>query len=257
MQQYPTQAEIMAYIVQAARARGIDPNTALLVARGEGLNAKPQEGWQSFVKNKNGPNGREDSWGIYQLLKSHNGKQMGVGHDMLTKTGIDPENPANWQPSIDYALDYAAKNGWSAWYGAKAKGVDKWEGIKGARAIGISGGGDGPTTAVNLVSASDTPDPVPSYSTGNTRGRAYPDIPGPAQAKLNPPQSAENSATPVDPTSPDTPDDPNFKAPVSAGPSKSPQDIYGEYLQALSAISSRPRQPYQMNLQTFDTVTYE
>lgn len=255
MQQYPTQAEIMAYIVQAARARGIDPNTALLVARGEGLNAKPQEGWQSFVKNKNGPNGREDSWGVYQLLKSHNGKKMGVGHEMLTKTGIDPQDPANWQPSIDYALDYAAKNGWGAWYGAKAKGVGNWDGIKGARAIGISGGGDGPARMMSMTSADGTAPSIPSYATGNTRGRAYPDIPGPAQAKLNPPSPAENSSTPDTPTT--EPEAPNFQPAAPSTPSKSPQDIYTEYLQALSAISSRPRQPYQLNLATYDTVTYE
>lgn len=255
MQQYPTQAEIMAYIVEAARARGIDPNTALLVARGEGLNAKPQEGWQSFVKAKDGPNGREDSWGIYQLLKSHKGKKMGVGHDMLTSTGIDPENPANWQPSIDYALDYAAKNGWSAWYGAKAKGVSNWQGIKGARAIGISSAGDGPVAQMSMTSAEGTPPELPAFATNNTRGRSYPDIPGPAQAKLNPPQPAENSAIP-DNTVPLDPE-PNFQRPVSAAPSKSPQDIYGEYLQALSAISSKPRQPYTLNLQSYDTVTYE
>jgi len=254
--QYPTQAEIMAYIVQAAKARGIDPQIALRVASGEGLNARPSEGWQSFVPNKDGPNNREDSWGIYQLLKSHKGKKMGVGHEMLTTTGIDPQNPANWQPSIDYALDYAAKNGWSAWYGAKAKNVGKWDGIKGAKAIGISGGGDGPAAQMSMTSADgEPPAPGPSFATGNTRGRAYPDIPGPAQAKLNPPTpAAENSAAP-DTTQP--PDEPNFPATPSSTPSKSPQDIYSEYLEALSAISSRPRQPYTLNLQTYDTVTYE
>lgn len=254
MQQYPTQAEIMAYIVDAARKRGIDPQTALLVARGEGLNARPQEGWQSFVPNKNGPNGREDSWGIYQLLKSHNGKKMGVGHEMLTKTGIDPQNPANWQPSIDYALDYAAKNGWSAWYGAKAKGVDKWEGIKGAKAIGISGGGDGPASMMSMVSADGTAPAVPSYASGNTRGRAYPDIPGPAQAKLNPTSPAPTDV-PLEDTAPE--DDPGFKPPSSPATAQAPKDIYGEYLRALSEIASKPRTPYTLNLATYDTVTYE
>lgn len=252
MQQYPTQAEIMAYIVQAAKARGIDPQTALLVARGEGLNARPEEGWQSFVKNKNGPNGREDSWGVYQLLKSHNGKKMGVGHEMLTKTGIDPQDPANWQPSIDYALDYAAKNGWGAWYGAKAKGVSNWEGIKGARAIGISGGGDGPTSAMAMVSADGTAPDLPDYATGNTRGRAYPDIPGPGQAKLNPTIPAPD--TPIADTPAD--EDPGFTKPTSVA-SASPKDIYGEYLRALSEIAAKPRQPYTLNLATYDTVTYE
>ncbi len=99
--------------------------------------ARPAEGWQSFIPASQGPNGREDSWGIYQLLKSHNGKPMGVGHNMLKETGLDPADPSNWQPSIDYA----AKNGWSAWYGAKAKGVGPWDGIKGANAVGPQAAG--------------------------------------------------------------------------------------------------------------------
>lgn len=161
----PSQQDITAYITQAAQARGIDPQTALTVAAGEGLYAKPSEGWQSFVKNQSGPNGREDSWGVYQLLMSHNGKPMGVGYDMFQKTGIDPRNPANWQPSIDYALDYAATNGWGSWYGAKAKGVGNWDGINGAKAIGISGGTPGtfaPDSGMPAQAFGMGPEPSPN-----------------------------------------------------------------------------------------------
>ena len=229
MQQYPTQAEIMAYIVQAAKARNIDPQIALRVASGEGLSARPAEGWQSFVKASKGPNGREDSWGVYQLLKSHEGKPMGVGHEMLTNTGIDPADPTNWQPSIDYALDYAAKNGWSAWYGAKAKGVGPWEGVKNAKAIGV-------TTRSPQGAA------LGSYAEGPAAVAAR-------QAKLEPTSPAPDMPIP---------EEPDFTKPAAtASQTKSPQDIYGEYLRALSEIASRPRQPYSLNLATYDTVNYE
>lgn len=239
----PTQSEIIAYITQAAQARGIDPQTAILVARGEGLNARPQEGWQSFVPAPQGPNGREDSWGIYQLLKSHKGKPMGVGHDMLQSTGLDPADPSNWQPSIDYALDYAAKNGWSAWYGAKAKGVGPWDGIKNAKAIGVT--------------SSQTPDAPPTPAMGTSMGGFMdgPTAVAQRQAKVDPSTpdiTAENSSV-ADTTQ--TPQTPNFPTSQNT-PAKSPQEIYTEYLSALRFVTER-RQPQPLNLATLDIVSYD
>jgi len=113
------------FIRQYASAIGINPTTALTVARSEGLG----EGiWQAnYVKN----GFREPSFGPYQLLKGGPGTGFpgGLGNDFQRQTGLDPANPANWQQSTMFALDHAKEKGWGAWYGAKAAGVTGFDGI--------------------------------------------------------------------------------------------------------------------------------
>ncbi|QLB38230.1 putative internal virion protein/injection protein [Sulfitobacter phage phiGT1] len=125
----PQTDEISAYIMQAAQARGIDPQIALAVARSEGLNGDPSEAWQSKVV-KNGQ--RERSYGPYQLYIDG-----GLGNEFMESTGLDPRDAATWDKQIDFALDHASKNGWGAWYGAKNTGIGNMQGI----GVGSPGGG--------------------------------------------------------------------------------------------------------------------
>lgn len=113
------------YIRQAAIQRGIDPDIAVRVAKSEG-------GVDVFQQSKVRKNGvQEPSYGPFQLLKGGNGFPMGMGNDFMTRTGLDPANPANAHATIDFALDQAKQVGWSPWYGAKAIGVTGMEGIGG------------------------------------------------------------------------------------------------------------------------------
>jgi hypothetical protein len=137
--------DIAAYIRQAAIQRGIDPNVALTVARSEGgLNS-----WnlQSQVF-KNGV--QEPSYGPYQLLVGGPGTgfRPGLGNQFMSQTGLDPSLAANGPRGVDFALDYASKNGWSSWYGARNSGISNWQGI--GKMPGID------TTTTNSISQSLT-----------------------------------------------------------------------------------------------------
>lgn len=125
--------DVSAYIKQAATLRGIDPNVALRVAKSEGLGAGI---WQSNFK-RNGF--REPSYGPFQLLKGgkDTGFTEGMGNAFQRSTGLDPADPKNTFAGIDYALDGAAKNGWGAWYGAKAAGIGNRQGLAGAKPMGV------------------------------------------------------------------------------------------------------------------------
>lgn len=115
--------EIASYIAKAAAARGIDPATALAVAKSEG-GLKSWNLQSQFVKN----GVQEPSFGPFQLYKGG-----GLGNDFMRKTGMDPALAQNGPAGVDFALDHASKNGWGAWYGAKNTGIGNWEGIgKGA-----------------------------------------------------------------------------------------------------------------------------
>jgi hypothetical protein len=120
--------EIEAYIRQAAASRGIDPEVAVRVARSEGGLDNPT-GQSNVIKN----GAREESYGPFQLLMDG-----GLGAAAL-QHGIDPRDPNQWKAGVDFALNYAAKNGWGSWYGARAVGVDNMEGIgRNATPRGIS-----------------------------------------------------------------------------------------------------------------------
>ncbi|WP_244620605.1 hypothetical protein [Methylosinus sporium] len=109
------------YIRDRAGAYGIDPETALRVARSEGLG------------NFYGDNGT--SFGSMQL---HVGG--GIGDEFRRDTGLDPSNPANERATIDYALKIAAQRGWGPWHGAAKVGIGEWDGIgtPGARRLTVS-----------------------------------------------------------------------------------------------------------------------
>jgi hypothetical protein len=116
-----------AYIRSAAAERGIDPDTAVRVARSEGLAPNT---WQSnFARGGR----REPSFGDFQLLVGGpgTGYPVGLGNEMLERTGLDPSDPNNWQKSVDFALDNARAGGWGPWYGAKRVGITGRAGIDG------------------------------------------------------------------------------------------------------------------------------
>lgn len=117
------------YIRNAAAQRGIDPDIAVRVARSEGGLKDPTR--QSLVT-KNGV--REPSYGPFQLLVGggNTGFPAGLGNDFMRATGKDPRNPEHAYAGIDFALDTAARDGWSRWYGAKAAGLSNRAGIGGA-----------------------------------------------------------------------------------------------------------------------------
>jgi hypothetical protein len=114
------------YIRQAAQARGIDPDTAVRVARSEGL---ARNTWQSNVNHPT--RGREPSFGPFQLLVGgQNGWPTGLGNEFKNQTGLDPSDPKNRQAAIDFALDTASRDGWRQWYGAAKVGVGRFDGIR-------------------------------------------------------------------------------------------------------------------------------
>ena len=102
------------YIRQKATDNGIDPDTAVAVARSEGLN--------QFTSGIRG----ETSYGAFQL---HTGG--GLGDTFKKETGLDPSDPANERATIDFALKNAAKGGWGPWHGAANTGIGPWAGIGG------------------------------------------------------------------------------------------------------------------------------
>lgn len=115
----PTVEQMTAYIREAAPGYGVDPDTAVRVARSEGL----QPGvWQSNVM-KNGQ--REESYGPFQLFMGG-----GLGNEFQQQTGLNPADKSTWKQQIDFALSKAKEGGWSPWYGAAKVGVDRWTGLR-------------------------------------------------------------------------------------------------------------------------------
>lgn len=121
---------VAAYIQQAATARGIDPNTAVAVARTEGLNNPVGDAGKSF--------------GPFQLYTGG-----GLGNAFMQLTGLNPADYLNnWQAQVDYFLNWAAQHGWNPGavglgssyqggtgggsHGASAAGIANWQGLSGA-----------------------------------------------------------------------------------------------------------------------------
>lgn len=100
-------ADTVAYIRQAAIARGIDPDVAVQVAQSEGLN--------SYVGD------RGSSFGPFQLhyggVASGGMAVSGLGDEFTHKTGLNARDPATVRAQIDFALDEAKRKGWGAWHG--------------------------------------------------------------------------------------------------------------------------------------------
>lgn len=112
-------------IRRAAAAEGIDPDIFLKVAKSEG-------GLSGFVQSSVFKNGiQEPSFGPMQLLRGGPGTGFpkGLGNAFEEQTGLSVSDPANMEAGINFAAKQAKQSGWSQWYGAKAAGVSRWEGI--------------------------------------------------------------------------------------------------------------------------------
>jgi hypothetical protein len=105
------------YIRETAKKYNVDPDTAVAVAKSEGLG-----NFQSGIAG-------EKSYGAFQL---HTGG--GLGDTYKKETGLDPSDPKNERSMIDWSLKNVNKTGWSPYHGAKNTGI-------GPRA-GLGGGGD-------------------------------------------------------------------------------------------------------------------
>lgn len=136
---FKSQAEKEAFIRAEARKRGIDPETAMRVARSEGFDS-----FQSSIRTKDGS--REKSWGAFQLYTGG-----GLGNVFQKQTGLDPSDPNNERATIQFALDKAAKGGWSPWHGAARVGVSPFQGLPGPRGA-MAGGGGSSTSSTNIGS---------------------------------------------------------------------------------------------------------
>ncbi len=165
-------ATLEEYIRYAAQQRGIDPDIAVRVARGEGGLKDPfRHGEGPAPKSQSAEFGsRENSFGPFQLYIS--GNNAGLG-DRAVAAGIDPRK--DWKGGIDFALDEVARRGWGQWYGAKAAGITGMMGVgKGAKSIGASpspyaGMADGPKgqemyprSVMGSMVAGNTPSPTSS-----------------------------------------------------------------------------------------------
>lgn len=128
---------VVDYIRESARKRGIDPNTALAVADGEGLRGFSPE---KPVKGDDGT-----SHGPFQLHYAGGrgrNRQPGLGDDFTRATGLDARDPKTWKEQVDFALDNATKRGWRAFYGRQHHRVGQWDGIGGRPGVAL--GEDGP-----------------------------------------------------------------------------------------------------------------
>jgi hypothetical protein len=128
---FGTPAQKEAFIRTEAVKRGISPDVAMMVARSEGFN--------QFL----GDNGT--SGGSFQLHVTPGGRGHAVGDEFRAKTGLDPLNPKNEARAIQFALDDAKANGWSAYHGAARSGLGAWAGID----RNSSGSGGGTTVEIN------------------------------------------------------------------------------------------------------------
>ena len=115
-----------AFIREAARVRGIDPDIAVRVAMSEGGTMPP------------GNVGKFNTGWSYWQLQLHyamEGKPgvtnptVGMGEGFTALTGWEPGDPAAWRDSVRYALNRVKAGGWGPWYGAAAVGVGTWDGI--------------------------------------------------------------------------------------------------------------------------------
>ncbi len=105
--------EVSDYIAKAAAARGIDPRIALKVADSEGL-----RGYNPNKPDHGGDKGT--SFGPFQLHYKSNiagFTNAGMGDDFTKATGKHASDPSTWREQADFALDHAAKHGWSNWHG--------------------------------------------------------------------------------------------------------------------------------------------
>jgi hypothetical protein len=167
----PSAKEREAFIRREAIKLGINPDIAVKVARSEGL----KDGiWQSNVINPKGK--RETSYGDFQMLTGG-----GLGDEFERTSGLQAEDPTNWQELNRFALQQAKTGGWSPWYGARGQGITGMMGINAGNDHPVMG--DAPYPGFGTPALPKKPQglietimaqfqPNPENKTGDTSSRA-------------------------------------------------------------------------------------
>ena len=163
-------------IAQTAQIYGIDPNVAVRVAQSEGLSNPVGDGGTSG--------------GAFQLHVTPGGKGNAVGDQFVRDTGLDPLDPKNEPAAIDYAMRYAANNGWGAFKGAARAGIAPFQGI-GAHQLAQAA----PQTATDAMPAqppqgllAQPTSPAPQPMGGGMSGQAPQGLLSPQQPQGGAPQ---------------------------------------------------------------------
>lgn len=127
-----TTATVADYILEAARSRGIDPQTALKGFLAENPSLNPHAV---------GDNG--SSFNITQLhyggLAKGGNSGPGLGDEFTKETGLLAQDPNNWKAVVDWSLDRAKRDGWGAWHAFAKVGIGVWDGIRGSLGAIING----------------------------------------------------------------------------------------------------------------------
>lgn len=113
-----------------ATKRKISADVAIKLFRAEGAG-----GYQSNIKSgsQKKVGGQEASYGPFQL---YTGGGLGNEYEELTGRLLRYDNTLEGiTKQIQFALDKAAEDGWSAWYGSKAAGIKPNEGLADATPI--------------------------------------------------------------------------------------------------------------------------
>lgn len=120
------------YLRQAALVRGMDPDIVIRAAKSEGGLKDPFRQSDVITGGR-----REPSYGPLQLLVGGPGTGFpsGLGNAAIA-AGIDPRK--NWKGGIDFALDTVAREGWKQWYGPRKAGIGRWDGVRGAKPMGMT-----------------------------------------------------------------------------------------------------------------------
>jgi hypothetical protein len=125
-----TRPEMEAIIQKEAALRNIEPSVAVAIFRSEGAS-----NYQSQVERKGTGSlgGKEASFGPYQL---YTGGGLGNAYEKATGRTLTEDNTREGVvKQIQFALDEAAKGGWSPWYGRKTAGVGVKQGLAAAKPI--------------------------------------------------------------------------------------------------------------------------
>jgi hypothetical protein len=116
----PSIRNVSQYIYSRSKALGVDPNTALGIARFEGLN--PNTLGSSTFGNKDA---RGYSYGPFQLFSGSADPNTiakgGMAYEFMQKYGEKP-SASNWKEQVDFSIDRMAKSGYGAWYSVRDQG---------------------------------------------------------------------------------------------------------------------------------------
>lgn len=152
-------------IAQSAQKYGVDPGHALKVAGAEG----GTNGWVQSKVMKGGK--QEPSFGPFQMLVGggDTGFPEGMGNQFMKETGLDVRDPANASAAIDFAMKQASQKGWGQWYGAKAVGINGFDGING-KGGALATTAPAGTSTFDRVMASAQNKPLPQMEPGQPVG---------------------------------------------------------------------------------------